>query len=55
MPVGLGGIGADTIREMISRKWEGAAVLGWVWEERREAVKRYEQLKKIIDEQGTNH
>jgi thiamine-phosphate pyrophosphorylase len=55
MPVGLGGIGADTIGEMISKKWKGAAVLGWVWEEPRGAVKRYEQLKKIIDEQGTNH
>jgi thiamine-phosphate pyrophosphorylase len=55
LPVGLGGIGADTIREMISRKWKGAAVLGWVWEEPGGAVRRYEQLKKIIDEQGTNH
>jgi hypothetical protein len=55
LPVGLGGIGADTIGEMISGGWKGAAVLGWVWEEPREAVKRYEQLKKIIDEQGTNH
>jgi thiamine-phosphate pyrophosphorylase len=55
IPVGLGGIGADTIGEMISKKWKGAAVLGWVWEEPRGAVKRYEQLKKIIDEQGTNH
>jgi thiamine-phosphate pyrophosphorylase len=54
MPVGLGGIGADTIGEMISKKWKGAAVLGWVWEEPWAAVKRYEQLKKIIDEQGTN-
>jgi Thiamine monophosphate synthase len=55
MPVGLGGIGADTIEAMIGRGWKGAAVLGWVWEQPREAVKRYEQLKKIIDEQGTNH
>jgi thiamine-phosphate pyrophosphorylase len=55
MPVGLGGIGADTIGEMISKKWKGAAVLGWVWEEPRGALKRYEQLKKLLDEQGTNH
>jgi thiamine monophosphate synthase len=55
LPVGLGGIGADTIGEMISGGWKGAAVLGWVWKEPRGAVKRYEQLKKIIDEQGTNH
>jgi thiamine-phosphate pyrophosphorylase len=51
LPVGLGGIGADTIGEMIRRGWKGAAVLGWIWEEPREAVRRYERLKKIIDEQ----
>jgi thiamine-phosphate pyrophosphorylase len=51
LPVGLGGIGADTIGEMIRRGWKGAAVLGWIWEEPREAVRRYERLKKITDEQ----
>jgi thiamine-phosphate pyrophosphorylase len=50
LPVGLGGIGADTIGEMIRLGWKGAAVLGWIWEEPREAVQRYERLKKIIDE-----
>ena len=51
LPVGLGGIGADTIGEMIRRGWKGAAVRGWIWEEPREAVRRYERLKKITDEQ----
>jgi thiamine-phosphate pyrophosphorylase len=51
LPVGLGGIGADTIGEVMRRGWKGAAVLGWIWEEPREAVRRYERLKKIIDEQ----
>jgi thiamine-phosphate pyrophosphorylase len=51
LPVGLGGIGADTIGKMMRRGWKGAAVLGWIWEEPREAVRRYERLKKIIDEQ----
>jgi thiamine-phosphate pyrophosphorylase len=51
LPVGLGGIGVDTIGEMIRRGWKGAAVLGWIWEEPREAVRRYERLKKITDEQ----
>jgi thiamine monophosphate synthase len=51
LPVGLGGIGADTIGEMMRRGWKGAAVLGWIWEEPREAVQRYERLKKITDEQ----
>jgi len=50
-PVGLGGIGANTISEMMRRGWKGAAVLGWIWERPREAVGRFEQLKKIIDEQ----
>jgi thiamine-phosphate pyrophosphorylase len=51
MPVGLGGISADTIGEMVRHGWKGAAVLGWIWERPRDAVKRYEQLKKTIDEQ----
>jgi thiamine-phosphate pyrophosphorylase len=51
LPVGLGGIGSDTIGEMMRRGWKGAAVLGWIWEEPREAVRRYERLKKITDEQ----
>jgi thiamine monophosphate synthase len=54
LPVGLGGIGADTIGEMIRRGWKGAAVLGWIWEEPHEAVRRYERLKKIIDEQSAD-
>ncbi len=46
-PVGLGGVSADTIGLMIARGWTGAALLGWIWEEPREAVSRFEQLKKI--------
>ncbi len=51
LPVGLGGIGGDTIGEMIRRGWKGAAVLGWIWDHPQDAVERFEQLKKIIDEQ----
>jgi hypothetical protein len=51
LPVGLGGVGVETIGEMIRRGWKGAAVLGCIWAEPQEAVKRYRQLKKIIDEQ----
>jgi thiamine monophosphate synthase len=50
MPIGLGGIGAGTIGEMIRTGWKGAAVLGWIWEKPSAAVRRYEQLKKITDE-----
>jgi thiamine monophosphate synthase len=53
LPMGLGGIGADTIGEVIREGWKGAAVLGWIWDEPREAVGRYIQLKKIIDGEGT--
>ncbi len=49
LPVGLGGIGGDTIGVLIRQGWKGAVVLGWIWEEPREAVRRYEQLKKIIE------
>jgi thiamine monophosphate synthase len=51
LPMGLGGIGGETIGEMIRRGWKGAAVLGWIWDHPQEAVRRFEQLKKIIDEQ----
>jgi thiamine monophosphate synthase len=51
-PVGMGGVSADTIGLMIVRGWTGAALLGWIWEEPREAVSRFEQIKKIIDGQA---
>jgi len=46
--IGLGGVDKDTIGGLIRQGWDGAAVLGWIWEEPGAAVKRYEQLKKII-------
>jgi|HubBroStandDraft_1064217.scaffolds.fasta_scaffold221024_2 thiamine monophosphate synthase len=51
-PVGLGGVSADTIGLMLTRGWTGAAVLGWIWEKPREAVSRFEQLKKIVHGQA---
>jgi thiamine-phosphate pyrophosphorylase len=53
LPMGLGGIGAGTIGEMLREGWKAGAVLGWIWDEPREAVERYIQLKKIIDGDGT--
>jgi thiamine-phosphate pyrophosphorylase len=50
LPVGLGGIGADTIGEMLAQGWSGASVLGAIWEEPGRAVERYKEFKKIIDE-----
>ncbi len=51
-PVGLGGIGADSLGEMIRMGWKGAAVLGYIWEEPKKALNRFLQLKKIIDAEG---
>lgn len=50
MPVGLGGVGGDNLPELLRRGWKGAAVLGWIWDQPQEAVGRYEQLKKILNE-----
>ena len=49
LPVGLGGVNAETLGEMVRLGWKGAAVLGWIWEEPRLAVVRFEQLKKVAD------
>jgi thiamine-phosphate pyrophosphorylase len=52
-PVGMGGVSADTIGLMVARGWTGAAVLGWIWEEPRETVSRFEQLNKnVVDGQA---
>jgi thiamine-phosphate pyrophosphorylase len=48
LPVGLGGVSGDTIGSMLEHGWKGAAVLGWIWEEPKQAVKRLEELQKII-------
>jgi len=48
--VGLGGIGEETIGQVLANGWAGAAVLGWIWERPAEAIERYERLKKIISE-----
>ena len=49
LPVGLGGVNAETLGEMVQLGWKGGAVLGWIWEQPGLAVRRFEQLKKIID------
>lgn len=46
--IGLGGIDMDTIGELIRGGWDGAAVLGWIWEQPGTAVERYVQLKNSI-------
>lgn len=48
LPVGLGGVSGETIGLMVEQGWKGAAMLGWIWEERGQEVRRLEQLQKII-------
>ena len=50
LPVGLGGIGPDTIGVLLQHGWTGAAVLGAIWDEPGRSVERYKELKQIIDE-----
>ena len=52
LPVGLGGVSGENIGSMLEQGWKGAAVLGWIWEEPKQAVKRLEQLQKIIGHVG---
>jgi len=47
-PVGLGGVSVENIGEMVRCGWTGAAVLGWIWEERGRAVERFVQLKRMV-------
>jgi len=46
--IGLGGIRADNIGQMIQGGWEGAALLGWIWEEPSRALERYQKIKDIV-------
>jgi thiamine-phosphate pyrophosphorylase len=48
--IGMGGVGEDRIAELVRHGWDGAAILGWIWEEPREAVNRFFRVKKIVDE-----
>jgi len=48
--IGLGGIDARTIGQVMDHGWDGAAVLGAIWEKRERAVERFEALKETINE-----
>ena len=48
-PVGLGGISAENIGEMVTCGWTGAAVLGWIWGKPEKAVERFLELKRVVD------
>ncbi len=48
--IGLGGIDARTIGQVMDHGWDGAAVLGAIWEKREGAVERFKALKETINE-----
>jgi thiamine-phosphate pyrophosphorylase len=48
--IGLGGMNVRTVRELVRRKWEGAALLGWIWERPDEAVARYCRVMAAVEE-----
>jgi len=50
--IGLGGIDADTIGQVIEHGWDGAALLGHIWQQPEKAVERFRTLKEIISHYG---
>ena len=50
--IGLGGIDADTSGEVIRHGWDGAALLGYIWQHPEKAVERFMKLKEIISHYG---
>jgi thiamine monophosphate synthase len=47
--IGLGGIDKDTIGQVMEHGWDGAAVLGTIWEKPSEAMERFLHLKGIVE------
>jgi thiamine-phosphate pyrophosphorylase len=50
--IGLGGIDNQTIGHVMDNGWDGAAVLGYLWEKPEQAVQRFGLLNKIKKEHG---
>jgi len=50
--IGLGGIDASTIGQVIEHGWDGAALLGHVWQQPDKAVERFMTLKERIHHYG---
>lgn len=48
--IGLGGISIENIGQVLANGWDGAAMLGWIWEEPKKAVERFCKLQAIIKE-----
>jgi thiamine-phosphate pyrophosphorylase len=50
--IGLGGIDQHTIGQVIDHGWDGAAVLGYIWDKPQKAVERFKLLKAIVENHG---
>jgi thiamine-phosphate pyrophosphorylase len=50
--IGLGGIDQHTIGQVMDHGWDGAAVLGYLWEKPEMAAQRFKTLKAIVEEHG---
>ena len=50
--IGLGGIDEHTIGQVMDHGWDGAAVLGYIWEKPAHAVERFKTLKAIVEDHG---
>jgi len=50
--IGLGGIDADTIGQVVEHGWDGAAVLGYIWQQPEKALERFKVLKEMISRHG---
>jgi thiamine-phosphate pyrophosphorylase len=50
--IGLGGINEHTIGRVMDHEWDGAAVLGYIWEKPGRAVEKFKTLKAIVEDHG---
>jgi len=50
--IGLGGIDQHTIGQVMDHGWDGAAVLGYIWDKPEMAVERFKTLKTIVENHG---
>lgn len=46
--LGLGGVDAATLPRLVRDGWDGAAVLGYLWEQPEQALERWLQLNKML-------
>ncbi|HEY4208759.1 MAG TPA: thiamine phosphate synthase [Puia sp.] len=50
--IGLGGIDEHTILQVADHGWDGAAVLGHIWQEPGKAIERFKILQDVVESHG---